>query len=84
MNLDDLIPAPSSKKVAEVANRTFGYTLDMDKLTQTKAVKLRESFAGKLAHLEKKLGARIANNRSIWRTKYSWKLLISLLKKVTA
>lgn len=81
MNLDDLIPAPSSKKVAEVANRTFGYTLDMDKLTQTKAVKLRESFAGKLAHLEKKLGARIANNRSYLENKIFLEAIDKFIKE---
>lgn len=69
MNLDDLIPAPNAKKVAQIASKTFGYTLDLDKLNHDKAVKLRESFAGKLAHIEKKLGAKIGNNRSYLQNK---------------
>jgi len=69
MNLDDLIPAPNSRKVAQIASKTFGYTIDFDKLTQEKALKLRESFAGKLAHIETKLGAKIGNNKSYLQNK---------------
>ena len=56
MYLDDLIPGPDSKKTAEVANKIFGYSLDIDSLTIDKAKKLRESFTNKLSHIEKKNG----------------------------
>ena len=62
MYLDDLIPAPTSKKVAEVANKIFGYSLDMESLDKEKAERLRESFTNRLSHLEKKLGSKVSDN----------------------
>jgi len=63
MYLDDLIPAPTSKKVAEVANKIFGYSLDMESLNKEKAERLRESFTKRLSHLEKKLGSKVSGNK---------------------
>ena len=63
MYLDDLIPGPDSKKTAEVANKIFGYSLDIDSLTIDKAKKLRESFTNKLSHIEKRMGSNIGNNK---------------------
>jgi len=63
MNLDDIFPAPNSKKLADMVNKVFGYTVDLNNLNKSKANRLRESFSAKLANLEKKLGAKTANNR---------------------
>ena len=63
MYLDDLIPAPTSSKVASVANKVFGYTLDLESLTPEKAKKLQESFTNRISHLDKKMGAKAAGNK---------------------
>ena len=62
MNLDDLIPAPNSKKIAAVSQKVFGRSIKVESLTQEKAQSLRETFAARLSSLETKLGANIANN----------------------
>ena len=63
MYLDDLIPAPTSSKVATVANKVFGYTLDLESLTPEKAKKLQESFTNRISHLDKKMGTKAAGNK---------------------
>ena len=63
MYLDDLIPAPTSSKVASVANKVFGYTLDLESLTPEKAKKLQESFTNRISHLDKKMGTKAAGNK---------------------
>lgn len=63
MYLDDLIPAPTSSKVATVANKIFGYTLDLESLTPEKAKKLQESFTNRISHLDKKMGTKAAGNK---------------------
>ena len=62
MNLDDLIPAPDSKKIASVSQKVFGRSIKVESLTQEKAQSLRETFAARLNSLETKLGANVANN----------------------
>ena len=64
MNLDDLIPAPNSKKIAAVSQKVFGRSIKVESLTKEKAQSLRETFAARLSSLETKLGANIANNPS--------------------
>jgi hypothetical protein len=65
MNLDDLIPAPDSKKIASVSQKVFGRSIKVESLTQEKAQSLRETFAARLNSLETKLGANVANNPHI-------------------
>ena len=62
MNLNDLIPTPNSKKIAEVSHKVFGRSINVESLTKEKAQSLRETFAARLGKLESKLGANIANN----------------------
>ena len=62
MNLDDLIPAPDSKKIASVSQKVFGRSIKVESLTKEKAQLLRETFAARLNSLETKLGANVANN----------------------
>ena len=64
MNLDDLIPAPDSKKIAAVSHKVFGRSINVESLTKDKAQSLRETFAARLSKLESKLGANVANNPS--------------------
>ena len=64
MNLDDLIPAPDSKKIAAVSQKVFGRSINVESLTKDKAQSLRETFAARLSKLESKLGANVANNPS--------------------
>ena len=62
MNLNDLIPTPNSKQIAEVSHKVFGRSINVESLTKEKAQSLRETFAARLGKLESKLGANIANN----------------------
>jgi len=64
MNLNDLIPAPDSKKIAAVSHKVFGRSINVESLTKDKAQSLRETFAARLSKLESKLGANVANNPS--------------------
>jgi len=64
MNLNDLIPAPDSKKIAAVSHKVFGRSINVESLTKDKAQSLRETFAARLGKLESKLGANVANNPS--------------------
>ena len=41
MNLDELVPAPNAQKVNKIAKRVFGYSLDLENISETKAKKLR-------------------------------------------
>lgn len=63
MYLDDLFPTPNSKEVADVASKIFGYSIDVENLTEAKARKLQTSLTQKLNVLEQKLGSNISKNR---------------------
>jgi hypothetical protein len=64
MQLTDLIPAPDSKTISQIAEKVFGRTIDITKLNESKARKLRDTFANRLVKLENKLGSSIANNKT--------------------
>lgn len=77
MNLDELVPAPSADKVNKLARRVFGYSLDLDKLTETKANKLHKNLSEQMKLYESKLGSEAQK-----RTKYyEMKLALEALTK---
>ncbi len=63
MDLNELVPAPSSKKIAQVANKIFGYAIDVDGLTESKAKKLHKNVSETLQVMESREGAGAFSNR---------------------
>ncbi len=63
MDLNELVPAPSSKKIAQVANKIFGYAIDVDGLTESKAKKLHKNVSETLQVMESREGASAFSNR---------------------
>lgn len=63
MDLNDLVPAPGSKKIAQVANKIFGHALDVDRLTMNKAQKLHTKVSETIATMEKR-GSKIFENKN--------------------
>jgi len=57
MNLNELVPAPSASKVNQLAKRVFGYALDLDNLSETKAQRLHKNLSEQMAIYESKLGS---------------------------
>ena len=77
MNLDELVPAPNAEKVNKLAKRVFGYSLDLDKLTETKAKKLHKNLSTQMSLYESQLGSQAQK-----RTKYyEMKLALEALTK---
>lgn len=63
MDLNELVPTPGSKKIAQVANKIFGYAIDVDGLTESKAKKLHKNVSETLQVMESREGARAFSNR---------------------
>jgi hypothetical protein len=77
MNLNELVPAPNAEKVNKLAKRVFGYALDLDNLSETKAQRLHKNLSEQMAIYESKLGAA-----SQTRTKYyEMKIALEALTK---
>jgi hypothetical protein len=77
MNLTDLVPAPNAEKVNQLAKRVFGYALDLDNLSEAKAVKLHKNLSSQMTIYESKLGSA-----SQTRTKYyEMKIALEALTK---
>jgi hypothetical protein len=77
MNLNELVPAPNAEKVNRLAKRVFGYALDLDNLSETKAQRLHKNLSEQMAIYESKLGAA-----SQTRTKYyEMKIALEALTK---
>ena len=77
MNLNELVPAPNAEKVNKLAKRVFGYALDLDNLSETKAQRLHKNLSEQMAIYESKLGAA-----SQTRTKYyEMKIALEALSK---
>ena len=77
MNLNELVPAPSASKVNQLAKRVFGYALDLDNLSETKAERLHKNLSEQMAIYESKLGSA-----SQTRTKYyEMKIALEALTK---
>lgn len=69
MILEELSPAPDSKKLAQVTEKTFGYSVDLKRLDLSKAKQIKEAFTKKLAKLEDKLGANASTNKRYYEAK---------------
>jgi hypothetical protein len=57
MNLNELVPAPNAEKVNRLAKRVFGYALDLESLSETKAQRLHKNLSEQMAIYESKLGS---------------------------
>ena len=77
MNLDELTPAPSANKVNQLAKRVFGYALDLENITESKAQRLHKNLSEQMSIYEKQLGAQ-AQSRSKY---YEMKLALEALTK---
>ena len=77
MNLDELTPAPSAKKVNDLAKRVFGYALDLDNLTENKAKRLHKNLTAQMNIYESSMGAK-AQSRTRY---YEMKLALEALTK---
>lgn len=64
MYLEDLIPAPNSKKINDIVKRVFGYNLKLESLDVKKAKSLKENFTKQLTVYENKLGSNCINNQT--------------------
>ena len=77
MNLDDIVPAPNAAKVNKLAKRVFGYSLDLENISETKAKKLQSNLTEQMKLYEGKLGSEAQK-----RTKYyEMKLALEALTK---
>ena len=77
MNLNDIVPAPNAAKVNQLAKRVFGYALDLDNLSETKAKRLHKNLSSQMNIYESKLGSA-----SQTRTKYyEMKIALEALTK---
>ena len=77
MNLDELIPAPSSKKVTALAKRVFGYSLDLDNITESKAQRLHKNLQAQMAVYENRQGQKAVDSKKY----YEMKLALEALTK---
>jgi len=77
MNLEELTPAPSAKKVNDLAKRVFGYALDLDNLTENKAKRLHKNLSAQMNIYESSMGAK-AQSRTRY---YEMKLALEALSK---
>ena len=82
MYLDDLVPAPDSKKIAQIATKIFGYSVDVENISEKKARKLRNNFISRINVLEDKLGSKIANNKKYLEAKIMLEMLDSRLSEI--
>lgn len=69
MKLEDLAPAPNSRKLAEVTRKTFGFEVDLDSLTIAKAEQIKETFVKRLVQLDHSLGARATTDKRYFEAK---------------
>ena len=69
MILEELAPAPDSKKLAQVTEKTFGYSVDLERLDLAKAKQIKEAFTQKLDKMENKLGANASTNKRYYEAK---------------
>ena len=77
MNLDELVPAPNAQKVNKIAKRVFGYSLDLENISENKAKKLHSNLQSQMILYESQLGSEAQK-----RTKYyEIKLALEALSK---
>ena len=75
MNLDELTPAPSAKKVNQLAKRVFGYSLDLNNLSENKAQRLHKNLTEQLRMYEKHLGAAAQTQKKYYEMKLAHEAL---------
>ena len=81
MNLEELTPAPSAKKVNDLAKRVFGYALDLDNLTENKAKRLHKNLSAQMNIYESSMGAKAQSRTRYYEMKLALKHLQSTLLK---
>jgi len=77
MNLDELVPAPSSAKVNALAKRVFGYALDLENITEHKAKRLHRNLTAQMNIYENKMGSAATTTKRY----YEMKLALEALAK---
>ena len=77
MDLNELIPAPNAQKVNKLAKRVFGYSLDLENMTQSKAKKLQNNLNEQVKIYETKLGSKAQTSKKY----YEMKLALEALSK---
>ena len=77
MNLDELVPAPSSAKVNALAKRVFGYALDLENITEHKAKRLHKNLTAQMNIYENKMGSAATTTKRY----YEMKLALEALAK---
>ena len=77
MNLDELTPAPSAKKINNLAKRVFGYALDLENISEQKAKRLHKNLSAQMNIYESQMGSK-AQTRSKY---YEMKLALEALTK---
>ena len=77
MNLEELVPAPNAEKVNKLTKRTFGYSLDLSKLSENKAQKLHKNLSDQIRIYETKLGSKAQTSKKY----YEMKLALETLSK---
>lgn len=75
MNLDELVPAPSAEKVNKLAKRVFGYALDLESLSETKAQRLHKNLSEQMAIYESKLGSASQTRKKYYEMKIALEAL---------
>lgn len=77
MDLNELIPAPNAQKVNKLAKRVFGYSLDLENITENKAKKLQKNLNEQVKIYETKLGSKAQTSKKY----YEMKLALEALSK---
>jgi len=75
MNLDELVPGPSAKKVNALSKRVFGYALDLENITEHKAKRLKRNLNAQMNVYESKMGAKAHNNKKYYEMKIALEAL---------
>lgn len=81
MDLNELIPAPNSKKVAEMSRKTFGFAVDLDNLSRKQKVALEANLNKTLNIYENTLGSKVSSNKKYYELKFNHEALIKSLNE---
>ena len=69
MDPNELIPAPNAQKVNKLAKRVFGYSLDLENITENKAKKLQKNPNEQVKIYETKLGSKAQTSKKYYEMK---------------
>ena len=81
MDLNELIPAPNSKKIAELSRKTFGYAVDLDNLNTKQRFALKNSIGKQITIYENKLGNKVISNRNYYELKLNHEALVKAINE---